>query len=218
MRAGLDLALGRSRAGNDNLVVVSPGGGSSGAPGGARGGRDFEDIVISAAARAPNLPVVIGPFPPVIVTPDPDPGPGDDDDDVPEPPRNRAPRVAGPVLLGNIGICQPFLITVLALLAGASDADADPLSVVNLSVSSGELTAVEGGWEFTPDGRVLRPGDAELRDHDGTVSVAQSASLAVVEFVEFIGTAGDDVLTRHRMCRPDRRARGQRHDRRARRQ
>ena len=57
VRAGIDFALGRNRAGNDNLVVVSPGSGSSGAPeGGARGGRNFEDMVNIGSGAGPESP------------------------------------------------------------------------------------------------------------------------------------------------------------------
>lgn len=192
-----ELGFGRDRAGNDNIGMASFGSGSSAPQVGSPGSRrDLEDMV--DIGKGPNLPVVVGPFPPVIVRPDPDPGPGGDDGeiDIPEHPvqRNRAPRVSGPVALGEIGICKSFLITVVALLAGASDADADPLSIVNLRASSGELVAVEGGWEFKPAAGYYGPVTLTYEINDGEASITQSASLGVVEFVELIGTPGDDDL------------------------
>ena len=80
----------------------------------------------------------------------PGPGDGDGDDDTPEQPRNRAPRVSGPVQLVDLGGCQTLMIASLALLAGATDADADPLSIVGIQASRGQLTATEGGWVFKP--------------------------------------------------------------------
>ncbi|TCR61774.1 cadherin-like domain-containing protein [Bosea sp. BK604] len=193
----IKMDYGRERAGNDNIGAVSFGG--SPAPSGSPG---LDDIADRDTGARPNLPVVVGPFSPVIVTPEPEPWPDDDgntDIDIPQPPdppalRNRAPRVGAPVLLGDIGICQSFLITAVALLAGASDADADPLTIVNLTASSGEIVAVDGGWEFRPADGYYGPVTFSYAISDGEESVVQTASVSVVEFVELIGTDGDDDL------------------------
>lgn len=127
--------------------------------------------------------------------PRPKPGPGDDDgDDPPEEPRNRAPRVAGPVQLADIGGCQTLMIASLALLAGATDADADPLVVVGLKASYGQLTAAEAGWVFKPQAGWYGTVTLTYWISDGEAYVQQTATLRVLEFLDLAGTAGDDTL------------------------
>jgi Ca2+-binding RTX toxin-like protein len=109
-------------------------------------------------------------------------------------PRNRPPRLGGPVLLSDIGLCQTFMISIAALLAGASDADADPLAVTRLRSSSGELTPVEGGWLFKPAPGHAGPILLSYDVTDGLHAVAQIATFRVVEHVEIQGTAGADTL------------------------
>ena len=75
--------------------------------------------------------------------------------------RNRAPRVNGPVYLPNVVGCEALTISLLVLLAGASDPDGDTLRVIGLSSSSGTLTQTEdGSWVFTRDQGML--GDVTL--------------------------------------------------------
>ena len=122
-------------------------------------------------------------------------GPGDDDDDeTPEEPRNRAPRVSGPVQLVDIGGCQTLMIASLALLAGATDADADPLSIVGVQVSHGQLTATEGGWVFKPQSGWYGTVTLTYWISDGEALVRQTATLRVLEFLDVTGTTGDDML------------------------
>ncbi len=132
------------------------------------------------------------------VVPGPAPKPGDDDggDGAPpsEEPRNRAPRLSGPIQLADIGGCQTLLIASLALLAGATDADADPLSIAGLRVSHGQLTASEGGWVFKPPADWFGTVTLSYWVSDGEASVQQTATLRVLEFLEVTGTAGDDLL------------------------
>ena len=128
------------------------------------------------------------------VIPRPGPKPGDDDDDTPEEPRNRAPRVSGPVKLVDIGGCQTLMIASLALLAGATDADADPLSIIGLKVSYGQLTATEGGWVFKPQSGWYGTVTLTYWISDGEDYVRQTATLRVLEFLDVTGTAGDDTL------------------------
>jgi len=191
--ASVENGFGRERAGNDNLSALS-GSVSIGASGGV--------------GLLANLPVMVGSFTPIIVTPGAEPGPGpgpdsgpgsgDDDGDYDDDPgpiqRNRAPLVAGPVALASIGICKSVLITSIALLAGASDADADTLSVTNLRVSSGTVTAAEGGWLYTPAIDYYGPVTFSYDVSDAALAVAQTASFSVVEFVEIIGTPEADTL------------------------
>ncbi|MFJ5368683.1 cadherin-like domain-containing protein [Bosea sp. CER48] len=121
-------------------------------------------------------------------------GGGDDDDPTPQEPRNRAPRVSGPVQLADIGGCQTLMIASLALLMGASDADADPLSIIGLRASNGQLAAAEGGWVFKPQGGWYGTVTLTYWISDGEDYVRQTATLRVLEFLDVDGTAGDDRL------------------------
>lgn len=126
--------------------------------------------------------------------PGPGPGDGDGDDDTPEQPRNRAPRVSGPVQLVDIGGCQTLMIASLALLAGATDADADPLSIVGIQASRGQLVATEGGWVFKPQSGWYGTVTLTYWISDGEALVQQTATLRVLEFLDVTGTSGDDIL------------------------
>ena len=109
-------------------------------------------------------------------------------------PRNQAPVLRGVVTLPSIGMCETLLVSVAALLSGAFDADGDTLSIVNLRVSGGTLTPVEGGWIFKPAAGSHGPITLEYEVSDGKVAVAQTAGFEVVEFNEINGTAADDML------------------------
>jgi hypothetical protein len=140
-----------------------------------------------------NEPVEIGdavpylgrPLPSVDGRPRDDGGPAD---------RNRLPRTNGPVILPDLIGCQAYFIPVLALLAGASDADGDQLKVTALSATSGTLVPVEGGWMFTPDRNDLRDLVFKYAISDGTGAVQQLAHLRIVDAPPIVGTDGDDNL------------------------
>lgn len=125
---------------------------------------------------------------------DGDPDGNDDGAPPSEEPRNRAPRLAGPVQLVDIGGCQTLLIASLALLAGATDADATPLAVAGLRVSHGQLTVTEGGWVFKPPADWFGTVTLSYWVSDGEAFVQQTATLRVLEFLEVTGTTGDDLL------------------------
>lgn len=129
------------------------------------------------------------------------PAPGDDpedpepgDEETPQEARNRAPRVSGPVQLTDIGGCQTLMIASLALLAGATDADADPLSIVGIHASHGQLNATEGGWVFKPPSGWYGTVALTYWISDGDALVRQTATLRVLEFLDVTGTPGDDIL------------------------
>lgn len=126
--------------------------------------------------------------------PRPNPDPDDDDDDTPQEPRNRAPRVSGPVQLVDVGGCQTLMIASLALLAGATDADADPLSVIGIKASHGQLTQAEGGWVFKPPSGWHGTVTLTYWISDGEDYVRQTATLRVLEFIDVTGTSADDML------------------------
>jgi Ca2+-binding RTX toxin-like protein len=109
--------------------------------------------------------------------------------------RNRAPKINGAVRLQDLVGCNVYLITLLALLGGASDADGDQLRVVDLSVSSGTLTPLAGGdWRFTPDPGLLGEVTLKYRITDGREFVEQEAHFSVVEAPPVVGTDADDIL------------------------
>jgi len=112
----------------------------------------------------------------------------------PDLPRNRAPRTSGPIHLQDATGCHGYLISVLALLQGATDPDGDRLSLGNVVASSGTLTWTNGGWLFTPERGVF--GDVTLTYYitDGEAVIRQTAYFKVVEAPPIVGTAGDDNL------------------------
>src|SRR6478752_3604064 len=175
-------------ASNDNLTL-SHGGGLSGSAGGG-GGHDFEGIASAGGGSGGHHPGPGGHSGPGGENPG---GPGGENPGGPR--SNRAPQLAGVVNLRSIGRCESLLITMVGLLAGARDPDGDALSIRNLTVSSGTLTAVEGGWEFTPAPGYFGPVTLSYEVSDETVAVAQTALFSVVEFTEINGTSGDDGLT-----------------------
>jgi Ca2+-binding RTX toxin-like protein len=127
-----------------------------------------------------------GPEPPDSNSNDNDPDEDDDDEQL-----NRAPRVNGPVYLADVAGCAIALIGLSDLLANAVDPDGDALSVTSITVSSGTLTATQGGWFFDADGYGLVT--ITYRITDGALSVVQTAYLEVVRNA-IAGTSGDDLL------------------------
>ena len=179
---GAGVSATNDNGGRGVSAEAGSGGGSSSSGGGGQGARadgDHDAVDPRGPGRGPDAGDNDG---------------GGDGDDTPEEPRNRAPRVTGPVQLVDIGGCQTLLIASLALLAGATDADADPLSVLGLRVSHGQLTAVEGGWMFRPQPDWYGLVTLSYWIGDGEDYVPQTATLRVLEFIDVTGTPGDDRL------------------------
>jgi Ca2+-binding RTX toxin-like protein len=110
-----------------------------------------------------------------------------------DPNRNRAPRINGPVYLQDMVGCQVFMISVLSLLAGASDPDGDTMRVVGLSSNSGTVTQTDdGGWTFVHDAGMLGEVKLTYFISDGVNLVPQLAYFSVVEAPPVVGTNGDD--------------------------
>ena len=86
------------------------------------------------------------------------------------------------------------MIASLALLAGATDADADPLTIVGIQASRGQLIATEGGWVFKPPSGWYGTVTLTYWISDGEALVQQTATLRVLEFLDVTGTSGDDIL------------------------
>ena len=91
---------------------------------------------------------------------------------------NTAPSVSGPVDLGGLAEDTARLITAAELLGGATDADNDPLSVTNLTASSGTLVDNgDGTWTFTPDSNDDTSVSFSYQISDGQASISQTATL-----------------------------------------
>ena len=157
----------RPRAGNDNLGLARGGGGgnSSGGSGGSNGPSN----------------------------PGPDDGPGDNDDDGDDP-INRTPRSKGPAYLGDFVSGHAAVIAFAALLQNAGDPDGDRLSISNVSVSNGTLTAVNGGWIYTPAEGMTGFATLTYTLSDGKLSVQHTAQFRVVDYHEINGTVAADAL------------------------
>jgi Ca2+-binding RTX toxin-like protein len=103
--------------------------------------------------------------------------------------------VTGAIQLPDVVACHGLAISIAALLAGATDADGDSLSVVGIASSSGTLTLTEdGNWQFERAPSML--GEVTLNYHisDGTHLVTQTAYFNVVEAAPIVGTEGEDNL------------------------
>jgi hypothetical protein len=91
--------------------------------------------------------------------------------------------VVTPIDLGTVTEDSPRLITQAELLAGASDADGDTLTVRNLTVTSGSgsLTDLGGGtWRYTPALDENGSPRFAFEVWDGTVAVANTAGFDIL--------------------------------------
>jgi Ca2+-binding RTX toxin-like protein len=113
----------------------------------------------------------------------------------PDPRRNTSPTAAAPVLLSDLFVGQVVLLTAAQLLAGAADADGDPLQIRNLTVTGGTLEARAGGWIFrsSPDAAL---GEVKVSYDitDGTASIRQTATFQLLKTPPIVGTDGHDIL------------------------
>ena len=101
----------------------------------------------------------------------------------------------GAVYLPDAVACQGLAISIAALLAGATDADGDNLTILGISSSSGTLTRTEdGGWEFDRAADMLGEVRLTYAISDGSHIVMQTAYFNVVEAPPIFGTEGDDIL------------------------
>ncbi|TPK85674.1 hypothetical protein FJ936_09035 [Mesorhizobium sp. B2-4-13] len=118
-------------------------------------------------------------------------GDDDDDDDNDNEHQNRAPAVNGAIVLPSLGANTAMLITAATLLAGASDADGDSLTVTNLTPSSGTVTQGPDGWTFTPNTDDTSQVSFSYDISDGQASVHQTASLDLTAAAAGEGDGGD---------------------------
>ncbi len=113
----------------------------------------------------------------------------------PNPPvLNRAPRVNGSIRLHDLVGFHAYFIAYAALLAGASDPDGDPLSIVQLTASRGTLTRVNDGWVYQGVPGVLGEVEFTYRISDGQTTVPQVAYLTVLPMPPITGGSDDDNL------------------------
>ncbi|WP_336605417.1 tandem-95 repeat protein [Stutzerimonas stutzeri] len=112
-------------------------------------------------------------------------------------PVNDAPNVQ-PITLPAIEEDGSLTFTAAQLLAGAKDVDGDSLSVVDLQLKGGNgtLTAnTDGSWTFTPTANWNGNVSFSFGVNDGTVTVANSASLAVAAVNDAPTTADAQLQT-----------------------
>ncbi|MAU95300.1 MAG: hypothetical protein CMP81_05330 [Fulvimarina sp.] len=124
---------------------------------------------------------------------------GSEDPEAPaEPGRsNRRPTLNGPVLLDDGLLDMSIVITMSELLAGASDADGDILSVAGITVDTGHIEQIASDrWLYTPPDEMTGPVAFAYQVTDGHDAVAQTASLTLrpIHGDEIVGTDGDDVI------------------------
>jgi len=96
-------------------------------------------------------------------------------------PVNDAPDVQ-PITLPSINEDGSLTFSATELLAGAQDSDGDTLSVVDLQLASGDGVLTDNGngtWTFTPSANWNGSVNLSYGVSDGTVTVANSASLTV---------------------------------------
>ncbi|MGV8950447.1 MAG: cadherin-like domain-containing protein [Cypionkella sp.] len=153
----------------------------------------------SAAVVDPgnDAPLVFPPTPTL-----PDDVPVETVPDVPSSPAtpraaNSKPAVTGPVALGRGFRDESIILTAVALLAGAVDADGDTLAISNLTCTGGSIVSRGAGvWLFMPDQEFIGPAEFHYSITDGTDAITQTArlDLLVTPGLQIDGTAGDDVL------------------------
>ena len=110
---------------------------------------------------------------------------------------NDAPDVSGPTVF-NTNEDTDIVLTEVQLLANASDADGDSLSVTNLSADQGTLVDNGNGiWTFTPDADWNGTVNLTYDVDDGTVTSAATGTITVDPVNDIIGldsVGGSDSL------------------------
>ncbi len=93
---------------------------------------------------------------------------------------NRAPRVDGPVHLRDVVGASMVLITLADLLRHTVDPDGDPLTVLKVSVSSGQIFAFGADWIYQAPGDYTQPVAITYTVTDGEFEVSQTAHFTAV--------------------------------------
>jgi Ca2+-binding RTX toxin-like protein len=106
---------------------------------------------------------------------------------------NRAPRVEGPVQLYDVIGGSILLIGLVELLRHTVDPNDDQLFVLDVSVSSGEISEAGLGWAYQADGDYTQSVVVSYKITDGEFEVSQTAHFTAVRpWVQ--GTEYDDLL------------------------
>jgi Cadherin-like domain/RTX calcium-binding nonapeptide repeat (4 copies) len=96
------------------------------------------------------------------------------------PPVNTAPVVSGPVTLSAGTEDTAFTLTAAQLLANATDAEGNPLSVVNLQATNGTLVNNGNGtWTFTPAANFNGQVNLSYGVSDGSLTTAATATVTL---------------------------------------
>lgn len=91
---------------------------------------------------------------------------------------NRAPEVAGTVVLPVMQINQPNTLTLAQLLQDATDADGDALQVTDLTLTAGTATITGSGpWVVTPTASTQMTFSYNVIDGEGGVTAQTATSL-----------------------------------------
>lgn len=118
----------------------------------------------------------------------------------PEPPRqtNRLPFLLGPVVLVGLMANEARALSSADLLASASDADGDTLSIRNLRASSGTIEQrADGSWVFIPVADDTSSVTFTYQVSDGKGSVAQTATMDLLPRPDSevqVGTQGSETI------------------------
>ncbi len=110
---------------------------------------------------------------------------------------NSAPFVSSSVFLGLLYLHQPVLLSLAEFLEGATDAEDDELQILDLTVSSGELTFMgDDTWSYVADDAEVQSVAFSFKITDGEFSIAQHADALLVEgpHDDIYGTDGSDFL------------------------
>ncbi len=172
--------LGSGSPQNDNIRPIAPTFNTAGSNSG--GGGEGSGVGIDDGRTDPGND---GVFNPPVLPPDPEP-------DLPGPAANRAPRINGPLRLQDMIGFHGYFISVSVLLAGATDADGDPLTIAGIEASRGTLTPVQGGWTFDGVPGILGDVTFSYAISDGAASIQQVAYMMVLPPRIIIGTDRDD--------------------------
>lgn len=92
---------------------------------------------------------------------------------------NTLPAISAAVSLVSMPENTSRSITAAQLLANASDVNGDPLSVLNLSASSGVLAVNGNDWEFTPSADFTGTVTFSYQVSDGSGATPTTATLSV---------------------------------------
>ena len=190
--------FGHGAHGPFGLGTGPMGGPGHAGPAAPTGGFPWLDEADGAHAPVPAAPATDTPVPTDRQPDSPDtPDAASGQPDLPHAPTarpNRAPVRLRAVTLDDLLGTGAILIGTANLVEHVTDPDGDALQVTDITVSSGSLTPVAGGFLYTPDPHDAGVVQFSYQVTDGTAAVAQMAHLVVRPDVQE-GTERADHLT-----------------------